>query len=77
MEASEICEMCAEPVAPQEAYRAEVTVDGLMCPTPMTFHQACYEQASHLWKPVSDSICQVDPDYPETQQWTPASPYDT
>ncbi|MGH2767644.1 MAG: hypothetical protein ACRDIF_01630 [Actinomycetota bacterium] len=66
----ETCEVCGGDVT-GDAVRADLSIGEMMCPTPMTFHRACYEQASELWKPDPDSICQVDPEYPETQQWTP------
>jgi hypothetical protein len=40
-----------------------------MCPTAMTFHTACFEQASAMWEPDPDSYCTVDPLFPETGQW--------
>lgn len=68
---TEICEACSAPVDSADAYRAELTVGDMMCPSPMVFHRDCYEQAKHLWQPNPDSICVSDPEYPETQQWTP------
>ena len=44
-------------------------VAGAMCPTAMTFHKACYEQAAYMWEPDPDSYCTVDPLFPETGQW--------
>jgi hypothetical protein len=49
--------------------KSEFTVMGAMCPTAMTFHTACYAQASSLWEPDPDSYCTVDPLFPETGQW--------
>ncbi len=72
MKPNELCELCAGDVAPEEAYRAELTVGETMCPTPMVFHPACYEKAAHLWQADEGSYCTTDPEFPETQQWTPA-----
>ena len=66
----ELCDVCGQPVPPEEAYRAELTVSGAMCPSPMTFHPPCYERASSLWQPDPDSYCTVDPLFPETAQWS-------
>lgn len=68
---AELCDVCGGPVTGVDAVRAELSVDQMMCPSPMTFHTACYEKASHLWKPDTDSVCVTDPEFPETQQWTP------
>ena len=67
----ETCDVCGLDVFAGEVYKAEVSVEGAMCPTPMTFHQACWEKASAMWEPDPDSYCIVDNEYPETQQWTP------
>lgn len=67
----EACEVCGGAVEPQDAVRAELSVGEQMCPTPMTFHKACYERASVLWKPDPDSYCVTDPMFPETSEWTP------
>ncbi|MFN2606893.1 MAG: hypothetical protein ABR511_03200 [Acidimicrobiales bacterium] len=66
----ELCDVCGRVVAPEEAVKAELTVSGAMCPSPMTFHPGCYEQASVLWQPDPDSYCTTDPLFPETGQWT-------
>jgi hypothetical protein len=66
----ELCDACGQVVDPAEAVKAELTVSGAMCPSPMTFHPACYEQASVLWQPDPDSYCTTDPLFPETGQWT-------
>ncbi len=66
----EMCEVCAQVVPPGEGVRAEMSVSGAMCPSPMLFHQECYEKASELWQPDTDSYCTVDPEFPETAQWT-------
>ncbi len=50
-----------------------MAVSGAMCPTPMAFHDQCYETAQALWQPGADdpdSTCTVDPLFPETAQWT-------
>ena len=70
MKPPELCDVCGGEVPPAEAYRAELTAASSMCPTPMLFHQSCYEQASTIWQPDPDSYCTVDPEFPETQQWT-------
>lgn len=49
--------------------KAELVINNAICPTAMTFHAACYEQASVLWKPDPDSYCTVDDRFPETGQW--------
>lgn len=67
----ETCEVCGTDVAEGEIVRAELSIGEMMCPTPMSFHRACYEQASNLWKPNLDSTCIVDNEFPETAQWTP------
>ena len=41
-----------------------------MCPTPMAFHDECWQQASHLWQRDEENSCAVDPMFPETAQWT-------
>ena len=66
----EMCEACAQVVPPGEGVRAEMSVSGAMCPSPMLFHEKCYELASALWQPETDSYCQVDEEFPETMQWT-------
>ena len=66
----EMCDVCAQVVPAEEAVRAELTVAGAMCPSPMVFHPECYEKASVLWQPDPDSYCTVDPEFPETGQWT-------
>ena len=66
----EMCEVCAQVVPPGEGVRAEMSVSGAMCPSPMLFHDECYEKASALWQPDTDSYCTVDPEFPETGQWT-------
>lgn len=66
----EMCDVCAQVVPPDDAVRAELSVAGAMCPSPMVFHKDCYEQASVLWQPDPDSYCTVDPLFPETGQWT-------
>lgn len=40
-----------------------------MCPAPMAFHDECYERASQMWQPETDSYCEVDPLFPETARW--------
>lgn len=72
MKPIEVCELCAQPVRPEDVFHAELSVGDLMCPTPMTFHRGCYEQAAQLWQPNPDSYCTSDPEFPETRQWTPA-----
>ena len=75
MKPSELCDVCGGAVPAEEAVKAELSAADAMCPTPMTFHKACYEQASRIWQPDPDSYCTTDPDFPETQQWTiPADP---
>ena len=66
----EVCDVCGKEVSPSEAVRAEVAFGDMMCPTPMTFHGACYERASDLMQPGQESFCTTDPLFPETQQWT-------
>lgn len=64
------CDVCGQEVPPEDYYSAELTASGAMCPSPMTFHKACYEQAASMWHPDPDSYCTVDPLFPETAQWT-------
>jgi hypothetical protein len=67
----ETCDVCGQVVDdPEDAFRAELTVSGAMCPSPMVFHKACYEKAADMWQPDPDSYCTVDPEFPETSQWT-------
>ncbi len=67
----ETCDVCGQVVDdPNDAHRAELAVSGAMCPSPMVFHKACYERASSMWQPDPDSYCTVDPEFPETGQWT-------
>lgn len=66
---AEQCDVCGQPVPSAEAVKSELTVMGAMCPTAMTFHKACFEQASALWQPDPDSYCTVDPLFPETGKW--------
>jgi len=66
----ELCDACGQVVSPDEAVKAELTVSGAMCPSPMNFHPACAEKASELWHPDPDSYCTYDPLFPETGQWT-------
>ena len=61
--------MCGQDVPADDMVKSEFTVLGAMCPTAMTFHKACYEQAAYLWQPDPDSYCTVDPLFPETGQW--------
>lgn len=69
------CDVCGRDVTPDDYYSAELTASGAMCPSPMTFHKACFEAASTMWYPDPDSYCTVDPLFPETAQWaSPASP---
>ena len=70
MKLGEMCDVCAEVVPPGEGIKAELSVAGAMCPTPMNFHKECYERASEMWQPDPDSYCTADPDFPETGQWT-------
>ncbi|MGI9079934.1 MAG: hypothetical protein ACR2GF_03810 [Acidimicrobiales bacterium] len=65
----ELCDACGQVVDPAEAVKAELTVSGAMCPSPMNFHPACAEKASVLWHPDPDSYCTYDPLFPETGQW--------
>ncbi len=63
------CDVCGRDVPADDMVKSEFTVMGAMCPTAMTFHTACYAQASSLWEPDPDSYCTVDPLFPETGQW--------
>lgn len=67
MEATATCDVCGKGIPAGEVVKAEVSVDQMMCPTSMTFHPACYEQASELWQP--DDSCSFDPDFPEMAAW--------
>jgi hypothetical protein len=66
---AEQCDVCGQTVAAEDAVKQELSVMGAMCPTAMTFHKACFEQASSLWQPDPDSYCTVDAQFPETGQW--------
>ena len=70
---TELCDVCGGEVPPGEAVKAELAAANAMCPTPMTFHPNCYEQASAIWQPDPDSYCTTDPEFPETAQWTTPS----
>ena len=70
MKPSELCDVCGAEVDPAEAVKTELAAANAMCPTPMTFHPHCYQQASAIWEPDTDSYCAVDPEFPETAQWT-------
>ncbi len=74
MKPLELCDVCGGEVEASEAVKAELSAADAMCPTPMTFHQQCYEQASAIWQPDPDSYCTTDPAFPETAQW--ATPQD-
>jgi len=63
------CDVCGRDVAPDDLVKSEFTVMGAMCPTTMTFHTACHEQAASMWQPDPDSYCTVDPEFPETGRW--------
>ena len=65
----EQCDVCGQNVPADDMVKTELTVAGAMCPTAMTFHTACYEQASVMWQPDPESYCTVDPLFPETGQW--------
>lgn len=65
----EQCDVCGLAVPADDMVKSEFTVMGAMCPTAMTFHTACYEQASALWQHDPESYCTVDPLFPETGQW--------
>lgn len=69
MKASDLCDACGREVRPDEGHREELAVGNSMCPSPMAFHDECWEQARHMWEPDPDSYCQVDPLFPETGQW--------
>lgn len=69
----ELCDVCGQEVPADQVFKTEVSVGQMMCPTTMTFHPACYEQASALWQP-DDSYCSTDPDFPEMEQWATVDP---
>ncbi len=62
------CDVCGLEVPAGEGIQAEVSVSQMICPTSMTFHPACYDQAMALWQP--DDSCSLDPDFPEMQAWS-------
>lgn len=70
MKASDMCDVCGREVAPGEGHREELSTGASMCPTPMAFHDECWERAKDMWQPDPDSLCVVDPLFPETAQWT-------
>lgn len=64
------CEACGLEVAPDASVQAEMTFgEQAMCPTPMSFHPRCYERARDLWYEPAESLCSVDPEFPETGRW--------
>ena len=63
------CDLCGLEVPADQGHRAELSVGSSMCPTPMAFHDDCWEKASALWQPDPDYACDVDPRFPETGQW--------
>jgi|GEM_PF-6343162 hypothetical protein len=69
----ETCDVCGGEVSGADVIREEMSAGEFMCPTPMTIHRACYDKAREVWGPDDSSYCVVDPDFPETQQWTPAA----
>lgn len=71
----ESCEVCGMDVAPGEGVRLEMAVEDLMCPTPMSFHDHCYESVKDVWnEPTGATTCQVDPEFPdETGKWLEVS----
>jgi len=64
-----MCDVCGQAVPAEVAIKAEVSVAQSMCPSSMTFHPACYEQASEMWQP-DDSYCGTDPRFPEMAAWS-------
>lgn len=70
MTPTELCDVCGGEVDAAVAVKTELAAASAMCPTPMTFHPQCYEQASEIWQPDPDSYCSTDPEFPETAQWT-------
>lgn len=70
MQPVEVCEICGTDVDATNVVRAEVSVGGIMCPSNMVMHQACYEQAESVLKPDAEAACLVDPDFPEMEQWS-------
>jgi hypothetical protein len=64
------CEACGLDVAPDEAVTREMTFgEEAMCPTPMSFHPECFERSRELWYEPAESLCSVDPEFPETARW--------
>ncbi|MEX0658247.1 MAG: hypothetical protein WD080_03855 [Egibacteraceae bacterium] len=75
---TETCEVCGTEVAPHEAVRAELALsDASICPTPMSFHPACYERATEVWEQPGEALCDVDPEFPETAHWLARSRRDS
>ncbi len=74
MKAVDLCDLCGSEVPPDQGFRGELSAPTAMCPTPMAFHDECWEKASALWQPDADSLCSVDPLFPETGQWTTPPP---
>jgi hypothetical protein len=68
----DICDVCGLPVPEEEAFKAEVSCSQSMCPSPMTMHKTCFQQASDMWQP-DDSYCGIDPDFPEMATWLEVS----
>ena len=72
MKANDQCDVCGKDVPPGEGHREELSAGASMCPTPMAFHDQCWELAKDMWQPDQDSLCVVDPMFPETSQWSEA-----
>ena len=57
------CDICGGGVAEEEQIDTALTLGGVMCPTPMTFHRSCYEAAQAMLGGVSDTLfCEAPAD---------------
>ena len=50
------CDICGGGVVEEDRVDAALTLGGVMCPTPMTFHRSCHEAAQAMLGNVSDSL---------------------
>lgn len=50
------CDICGGGVVEEERVDAALTLGGVMCPTPMTFHRSCHEAAQAMLGSASDSL---------------------
>ena len=57
------CDICGGGVLEEDQIDAALTLGGVMCPTPMTFHRSCYEAAQAMVGGASDTLlCEAPAD---------------